>query len=173
VNSATVDKDQSDPSIYCVLTARSKMPGVSLADFLIFTPKWSVTSNTFRPPYYHRNVNTEIMGMFYGDWYGTGHSLAPGGLSYEVSFMPHGGESSTSPLDLFHYCILSRNIESIEKWREATTAELIPQRSANMIGMIPAPHSPIVNLRALSFHVPHHRARRNNRICTECVKSPQ
>lgn len=92
VNSATVDKDQSDPSIYCVLTAKSKTPGVALSDFLIFTPKWSVTSNTFRPPYYHRNVNTEIMGMVYGDWYGTGHSLGPGGLSYEASFMPHGGE---------------------------------------------------------------------------------
>lgn len=117
VNSATVDKDQSDPSIYCVLTAKSKTPGVALSDFLIFTPKWSVTSNTFRPPYYHRNVNTEIMGMVYGDWYGTGHSLGPGGLSYEASFMPHG--------------------ESIEKWREASTVELEAQRvSANSIAFM-------------------------------------
>lgn len=92
INCATVDKDQSDPSIYCVLLAKSKTPGVNLADFLVFTPKWSVTSNTFRPPYYHRNVNTEIMGMIYGEWYGTAHALPPGGLSYEPSLMPHGGK---------------------------------------------------------------------------------
>lgn len=92
VNSATVDKEQSDPSIYCVLVAKSKIPGVNLTDFLVFTPKWSVTTNTFRPPYYHRNVNTELMGMVYGEWYGTAHPLDPGGLSYEPSMMAHGGE---------------------------------------------------------------------------------
>lgn len=104
VASATVDRDQSDPSIYCVLTARSKIPGVSLSDFLVFTPKWSVTRNTFRPPYYHRNVATELMGMTYGTWSGTGTQLTPGGLTYEPSYMPHG--------------------ESYERWKEATTMDL-------------------------------------------------
>ncbi|KAH8646821.1 homogentisate 1,2-dioxygenase [Xylariales sp. PMI_506] len=108
INSATVDRDQSDPSIYCVLTARSKIPGIALSDFLVFTPKWSVTRNTFRPPYYHRNVATEIMGMPYGTWAGTGTVLAPGGLTYEPSYMPHG--------------------ESYERWKEATTMDLQPQR---------------------------------------------
>lgn len=92
VNSATVDREQSDPSVYCVLVAKGKREGTTLADFLVFTPKWSVTENTFRPPYYHRNVNTEIMGMIYGDWHGSAHILPPGGLSYEPSLMPHGGE---------------------------------------------------------------------------------
>ena len=108
VASATVDRDQSDPSIYCVLTARSKIPGVALSDFLVFTPKWSVTRNTFRPPYYHRNVATEIMGMMYGTWHGSATVLAPGGLTYEPSYMPHG--------------------ESYERWKEATAADLRPER---------------------------------------------
>jgi homogentisate 1,2-dioxygenase len=108
ISSATVDRDQSDPSIYCVLTAKSKIPGVSLSDFLVFTPKWCVTRNTFRPPYYHRNVATELMGMMYGQWAGSATQLEPGGLTYEPSYMPHG--------------------ESYSRWKEATTVELQPQR---------------------------------------------
>ncbi|KAI3318891.1 homogentisate 1,2-dioxygenase [Xylariaceae sp. AK1471] len=107
INSATVGQDQSDPSIYCVLTAKSKATSVALSDFLIFTPKWCVTSNTFRPPYYHRNVATEIMGMLYGKWNLTS-LLQPGGLTYEPSYMPHG--------------------ESYEIWKAATTAVLQPVR---------------------------------------------
>ncbi|KFA64988.1 hypothetical protein S40285_09061 [Stachybotrys chlorohalonatus IBT 40285] len=108
INSATVDRDQSDPSIYCVLTAKSKIPGIALSDFLVFTPKWSVTRNTFRPPYYHRNVATEMMGMMYGTWGGSATNLMPGGLTYEPSYMPHG--------------------ETYERWKEATLADLQPQR---------------------------------------------
>jgi homogentisate 1,2-dioxygenase len=128
VNCATVDKDQSDPSIYCVLLAKSKTPGVNLADFLVFTPKWSVTSNTFRPPYYHRNVNTEIMGMIYGDWHGSAHPLPAGGLSYEPSLMPHGGTSVgvfDPPRNVLTKFFL---LESISRWREATTCKLETQR---------------------------------------------
>lgn len=106
ITSATVDRDQSDPSIYCVLTAKSKIPGVALSDFLVFTPKWSVTRNTFRPPYYHRNVATEIMGMMYGTWGGSATNLTPGGLTYEPSYMPHG--------------------ETYERWKDATAADLQP-----------------------------------------------
>ncbi|KAL4908295.1 hypothetical protein BDW74DRAFT_166068 [Aspergillus multicolor] len=108
INASTTARDQSDPSIYCVLTAKSKIPGVCLSDFLVFTPKWNATSHTFRPPYYHRNVSTEIMGMMYGTWTGTGAArLQPGGLTYEPSYMPHG--------------------ESFERWKEATSMELKPQ----------------------------------------------
>ncbi|KAL4962872.1 Homogentisate 1,2-dioxygenase [Aspergillus stella-maris] len=106
INASTTARDQSDPSIYCVLTAKSKRPGVSLAEFLVFTPKWNATTNTFRPPYYHRNVATELMGMIYGVWGGSGTNLTPGGLTFEPSYMPHG--------------------ESFERWKEATSADLQP-----------------------------------------------
>ena len=108
INAATVDRDQSDPSIYCVLTAKSKRLGEALSDFMVFTPKWCATRNTFRPPYYHRNVATEIMGMTYGTWSGSATNLQPGGLTYEPSYMPHG--------------------ESYSRWKEATGADLQPQR---------------------------------------------
>ncbi|KAF7545640.1 hypothetical protein G7046_g9513 [Stylonectria norvegica] len=108
IASSTSDRDQSDPSIYCVLTAKSKILGVSTSDFLIFTAKWNVTRDTFRPPYYHRNMATEIMGMIYGTWGGSGTHLEPGGLTYEPSYMPHG--------------------ESYERWQEATSMNLQPQR---------------------------------------------
>lgn len=42
-----------DPSIFTVLTAKSTRPGVAIADFVIFPPRWGVANNTFRPPYYH------------------------------------------------------------------------------------------------------------------------
>ena len=57
VNMANVEKDQADPTIYCVLTAKSRVPGISISDFLAFTPRWVTTTNTFRPPYYHRNMS--------------------------------------------------------------------------------------------------------------------
>ncbi|KAH8703844.1 homogentisate 1,2-dioxygenase [Talaromyces proteolyticus] len=108
INSATVDREQSDPSIYCVLTAPSKVSSIALTELLVFTPKWNVTTNTFRPPYYHRNVATELMGMIYGTWTGSATHLEPGGLTYEPSFMPHG--------------------ESYKRWKEATSADLPPLR---------------------------------------------
>ncbi|KAF2711099.1 putative homogentisate 1,2-dioxygenase [Pleomassaria siparia CBS 279.74] len=108
VNMANVEFDQADPTIYCVLTARSIIPGVSLTDFLVFTPKTISTRNTFRPPYYHRNMSTEIMGLVYGIYGGSAHVLEPGGLSYEASYMPHG--------------------ETYETWQSATTQDLVPTR---------------------------------------------
>ena len=50
----SVSFDHMDPSIFTVLTCPSNTPGVAVADFVIFPPRWSVAENTFRPPYYHR-----------------------------------------------------------------------------------------------------------------------
>ncbi|OAA47002.1 Homogentisate 1,2-dioxygenase [Metarhizium rileyi] len=104
VNMANANKDQADPTIYCVLTARSKVPGVPLTDFLVFTKKWITAEDTFRPPYYHRNMSTEVMGLIYGKYGGSSHVLDGGGLSYEASYMPHG--------------------ETYDTWKDATTREL-------------------------------------------------
>ncbi|CAK7221589.1 hypothetical protein SBRCBS47491_004578 [Sporothrix bragantina] len=108
INVANVEHDQADPTVYSVLTVRSTVPGVPLTDLLVFTPKWIPTSNTFRPPYYHRNMSSEVMGLLYGTYGGSAHSLEPGGLSYEASYMPHG--------------------ETYETWVSATTRELKPER---------------------------------------------
>jgi len=90
VNVGSISKDHIDPSIFCVLTAKSKQPGVPLADFLIFSPRWDVASGTFRPPYYHRNSSTEFMGLLYGVYGGRSDGFQPGGASYETGFCPHG-----------------------------------------------------------------------------------
>ena len=57
INAAMVDRDQADPTLYTVLTAKSKHSQISLTDFLAFTPKWNVTSNTFRPPVRLKDVS--------------------------------------------------------------------------------------------------------------------
>jgi homogentisate 1,2-dioxygenase len=59
----SVTYDHPDPSIYTVLTCPSDEPGVAVADFVIFPPRWIVQENTFRPPYFHRNCASEFMGM--------------------------------------------------------------------------------------------------------------
>jgi homogentisate 1,2-dioxygenase len=86
-------KEQVDPTIHTVLMARSKIPGVSLTEFAAFLPKWQTSTNTFRPPYYHRNMATEIGGLIYGKYGGTAREQVAGGLTLENSYMPHGGES--------------------------------------------------------------------------------
>lgn len=90
VNVGSISKDHIDPSIFCVLTAKSKTPGHPLVDLLIFSPRWDVASHTYRPPYYHRNSSTEFMGLLYGNYGGRSDGFEPGGASYETGFCPHG-----------------------------------------------------------------------------------
>ncbi|KZT35455.1 Homogentisate 1,2-dioxygenase [Sistotremastrum suecicum HHB10207 ss-3] len=90
INVGSISKDHIDPSIFCVLTAKSKYHGTPLADFLIFSPRWDVASQTYRPPYYHRNAATEFMGLLYGNYGGRSDDFQPGGASFENGFVPHG-----------------------------------------------------------------------------------
>ncbi|GBE88553.1 Homogentisate 1,2-dioxygenase [Sparassis crispa] len=83
-------KDHADPSIYCVLTAKSKTPAAPLIDFVIFSPRWDATRNTFRPPFFHRNCATEMLGIIHGSYGGRSEALVAGSLSYESGFCPHG-----------------------------------------------------------------------------------
>ncbi|KAI5776935.1 Homogentisate 1,2-dioxygenase [Geopyxis carbonaria] len=90
VNVGSISVDHIDPSIFCVLTAPSRDPAAPLADFLIFSPRWDVASHTYRPPYYHRNVASELMGLVYGGYGGRSDAFQPGGASYECGMVPHG-----------------------------------------------------------------------------------
>jgi homogentisate 1,2-dioxygenase len=83
--------DHTDPSVNCVLTAKSRDPNTPLADFLWFGPRWDVASNSFRLPYFHRNSATEFLASLYGKGLGRSDDFLPGGGSVEVSHTPHGG----------------------------------------------------------------------------------
>ena len=52
--------------------------GVAIADFVIFPPRWAVAEHTFRPPYFHRNVMSEFMGLIRGQYDAKAEGFAPG-----------------------------------------------------------------------------------------------
>ncbi|CAM9211397.1 unnamed protein product, partial [Lampetra fluviatilis] len=68
-----------DPSIFTVLTAPSQRVGTAIADFVIFPPRWGVAENTLRPPYYHRNCMSELMGLVSGHYEAKADGFQPGG----------------------------------------------------------------------------------------------
>ena len=76
----TVSYDHPDPSIFTVLTSPSDMPGVANCDFVIFPPRWMVAEDTFRPPWFHRNVMSEFMGLITGVYDAKAGGFAPGGV---------------------------------------------------------------------------------------------
>jgi homogentisate 1,2-dioxygenase len=104
----TVSFDHPDPSIYSVLTAPSDLPGTANIDFVIFPPRWLVAEDTFRPPWYHRNVMTEFMGLLHGVYDAKAEGFLPGGCSLHNCMSAHGPDAET--------------------WRRATEAALAPHK---------------------------------------------
>ncbi len=87
--------DHPDPSIFTVLTSPSDTPGTANIDFVIFPPRWLVMEDTFRPPWYHRNVMSEFMGLVRGQYDARREGFLPGGASLHNSFAPHGADGGT------------------------------------------------------------------------------
>ncbi|PBK67699.1 homogentisate 1,2-dioxygenase [Armillaria solidipes] len=104
----SLSKDHLDPSVFTVLTAKSKATGIPLVEVLTVSERWVVASDTFRPPYYHRNNATEILGFIYGE---RGGRYVPGGISLQTVFCPHGPPP--------------------EVHKAASVAELKPERISN------------------------------------------
>jgi homogentisate 1,2-dioxygenase len=102
----TVSFDHPDPSIFTVLTSPSNVAGRANADFVIFPPRWMVAEDTFRPPWFHRNVMSEAMGLIHGAYDAKAEGFAPGGLSLHNLMSGHGPD--------------------VESWRKASEAELKP-----------------------------------------------
>jgi len=82
--------DHPDPSIFTVLTAPSGIAGTANIDFALFRERWMVAENTFRPPWYHKNIMTELMGNIYGVYDAKLHGFVPGGMSLHNMMLPHG-----------------------------------------------------------------------------------
>ena len=82
--------DHPDPSIFTVLTAPSGQPGVANIDFVLFRERWMVAEDTFRPPWYHKNIMSEMMGNIYGQYDAKPQGFVPGGVSLHNMMLPHG-----------------------------------------------------------------------------------
>jgi homogentisate 1,2-dioxygenase len=82
--------DHPDPSIFTVLTAPSGEPGTANIDFVLFRERWLVAENTFRPPWYHKNIMSELMGNIYGIYDAKPEGFIPGGMSLHNMMLPHG-----------------------------------------------------------------------------------
>ena len=82
--------DHPDPSIFSVLSAPSETPGSNNIDFVIFPERWMIAENTFRPPWYHRNIMSEFMGLIYGQYDAKPQGFVPGGVSLHNCMLPHG-----------------------------------------------------------------------------------
>jgi homogentisate 1,2-dioxygenase len=91
----TVSFDHPDPSIFTVLTSPSGQAGVANCDFVIFPPRWMVAEHTFRPPWFHRNVMSELMGLVHGVYDAKAEGFLPGGISIHNCLQGHGPDVAT------------------------------------------------------------------------------
>jgi len=90
----TVSFDHPDPSIFTVLTSPSEIAGTANCDFVIFPPRWMVAEDTFRPPWFHRNVMSEFMGLIHGVYDAKeGGGFTPGGASLHNQMNAHGPDA--------------------------------------------------------------------------------
>ncbi|MDX6416404.1 MAG: homogentisate 1,2-dioxygenase [Trebonia sp.] len=104
----TISHDHPDPSIFTVLTSPTDTPGLANCDFVIFAPRWLVGENTFRPPWFHRNIMSEYMGLVTGEYDAKAEGFVPGGASLHNTYASHGPDAGT--------------------YARASTADLKPQK---------------------------------------------
>jgi homogentisate 1,2-dioxygenase len=91
----SVSFDHPDPSIFLVLQSISDTPGADALDFVIFPPRWLSMTDTFRPPWYHRNVASEFMGLIEGVYDAKTEGFVPGGASLHNSMSGHGPDAES------------------------------------------------------------------------------
>lgn len=89
----TVSFDHPDPSIFTVLTSPSPVAGIANIDFVIFPSRWMVANDTFRPPYFHRNIMSEYMGLIKGHYDAKETGFIPGGSSLHNCMSAHGPDA--------------------------------------------------------------------------------
>ena len=112
----SISFDHPDPSIFTVLTSPSDTPGTANCDFVIFPPRWLVMEDTFRPPWYHRNLMSEFMGLVLGEYDAKPEGFKPGGASLHNCMVPHGPDE--------------------EAFERASGAELKPQKLDNTLAFM-------------------------------------
>ncbi len=91
----SISYDHPDPSIFLVLHSPSDTPGVSMIDFVIFPPRILAMQDTFRPPWFHRNIASEFLGLIHGKYDAKAEGFLPGGASLHNSMSGHGPDAET------------------------------------------------------------------------------
>ena len=91
----SISFDHPDPSIFLVLHSTSDTPGVSNIDFVIFPPRILAMQDTFRPPWFHRNIASEFMGLIHGAYDAKAEGFSPGGASLHNCMTGHGPDAET------------------------------------------------------------------------------
>ncbi|MGH3295863.1 MAG: homogentisate 1,2-dioxygenase [Trebonia sp.] len=112
----TISFDHPDPSIFTVLTSPTDTQGLANVDFVIFPPRWLVGENTFRPPWFHRNIMSEYMGLVTGEYDAKAEGFVPGGGSLHNTYTSHGPDADT--------------------YAKASTAELQPQKLSGTLAFM-------------------------------------
>ena len=112
----SISFDHPDPSIFTVLTSPTDTPGTANCDFVIFPPRWMVAEDTFRPPWYHRNLMSEFMGLVQGQYDAKEEGFVPGGASLHNCMVPHGPDS--------------------DAFAKASTSELKPHKLDNTLAFM-------------------------------------
>jgi homogentisate 1,2-dioxygenase len=112
----TISFDHPDPSLFTVLTSPSSERGVANVDFVIFPPRWLVAEDTFRPPWFHRNVMSELMGLVRGVYDAKAEGFLPGGVSIHNCMTAHGPDVAT--------------------WEKASAAQLEPQKITDTLAFM-------------------------------------
>lgn len=112
----SVSFDHPDPSIYSVLTSPTAIAGTANVDFVVFPPRWLVAEHTFRPPWFHRNMMNEFMGLVFGEYDAKAEGFLPGGASLHNCMSGHGPDAET--------------------WEKASKAELKPVKLDNTLAFM-------------------------------------
>lgn len=118
----SISVDHPDPSIFTVLTSPSAVDGIANIDFVIFSDRWLVAEHSFRPPWYHRNLMSEFMGLIYGQYDAKEEGFVPGGVSLHNQMLPHGPDASG--------------------FDKASHAHLAPQKLAGTMAFMWESHAP-------------------------------
>lgn len=122
----SISYDHPDPSIFLVLHSPSDSAGVSNLDFVIFPPRWLVAQDTFRPPWFHRNIASEFMGLIHGAYDAKADGFVPGGASLHNAMTGHGPDAATfekaSAADLSKPDVITQSMAFMFESRHVFTA---------------------------------------------------
>ncbi|WP_428422479.1 homogentisate 1,2-dioxygenase [Methylibium sp.] len=132
----SISHDHPDPSIFLVLHSASDTPGTSNIDFVVFPPRILAMQDTFRPPWFHRNVASEFMGLIHGVYDAKAEGFVPGGASLHNCMTGHGPDAETferaSRADLSKPDVIRDTMafmfEARQVWRPTAHALNSPER---------------------------------------------